>query len=155
VREAVLRDGWCERADAYTGAFGSDHLDASVLMLPLVGFLPAGDPRMRRTIATIERELGRDGLVRRWTGATDGAFLLCSFWLADCLARAGEAERAVAVFESARARASDLGLFSEEVDLADGAPIGNFPQALSHVGLITAAASIDEALGGALPDRQG
>jgi GH15 family glucan-1,4-alpha-glucosidase len=146
VREAVLRDGWCERIGAWSGAFGSDHLDASVLMLPLVGFLPAGDERMRRTVATLERELGRGELLQRWTGATDGAFIPCSFWLANCLARAGEPERAIAVFEAARARGNDLGLLSEEIDLADGAPIGNFPQALSHVGLITAAASIDEAV---------
>jgi alpha,alpha-trehalase len=101
---------------------------------------------MRRTVATLERELGRGELLQRWTGATDGAFIPCSFWLADCLARAGETERAVAVFEATLGRCSDLGLLSEEIDLADGAPIGNFPQALSHVGLVTAAASIDESV---------
>jgi GH15 family glucan-1,4-alpha-glucosidase len=141
----VLERGWCEAADAYSGAFGSDHLDASALLMPLVGFLPAGDERMRRTIATIERELTTEGLVRRWTGAEDGGFVICSFWLADCLARAGEVERARAVFEAVCAHANDVGLLSEEVDPADGRLLGNFPQGFSHVGLITAAWSIDQA----------
>ena len=147
IREAVLSRGWCEEADAYTGAFGSDHLDASVLLLPLVGFLPADDERMLRTMATIERELATDGLVRRWTGAEDGGFVICSFWLADCLARAGEVGRAREVFEAVCARANDVGLLSEQIALDDGALLGNFPQGFSHVGLIMAAWSIDQASG--------
>jgi GH15 family glucan-1,4-alpha-glucosidase len=148
VRDAILERGWSEEAGAYSGAFGSDHLDASVLLMPIVGFVDAGDPRMAATIDAIERELTTDGLVRRWTGAEDGAFLICSFWLADCLARAGRTERATEVFEAACACANDLGLMSEEVDPADGELLGNFPQALSHVGVITAAWSIDRALDG-------
>jgi GH15 family glucan-1,4-alpha-glucosidase len=147
VREAVLERGWCEEAGAYSGAFGSDHLDASVLLMPLVGFLPADDERMRRTIDTVERELATDGLVRRWTGAEDGGFVICSFWLADCLARAGEVDRARRVFEAVCAHANDVGLLSEEVDPADGRLLGNFPQGFSHVGLIAAAWSIDQAAG--------
>jgi GH15 family glucan-1,4-alpha-glucosidase len=145
VREAILGDGWSDEAGAYTGAFGSDHLDASVLMMPLVGFLPAGEQRMRATIAAIEEELSDGGLVRRWTGAEEGGFVICSYWLADCLARAGEVERATEVFEAVSGCASDLGLLSEEIDPQSGELIGNFPQAFSHVGLINAAWSIEQA----------
>lgn len=147
VRTAILERGWSAEAGAYSGAFGSDHLDASVLLMPIVGFVAADDARMSATIDAIEHDLTTDGLVRRWTGAEDGAFLICSFWLADCLARAGRVERATAVYEAACACANDLGLMSEEVDPSDGTSLGNFPQALSHVGLITAAWSIDRALG--------
>ena len=145
MRRAILDEGWCESVDAYTGAFGSDHLDAAVLLLPIVGFLPADDPRMRRTIEVIERDLVQEGLVRRWTGAEDGGFVICSFWLADCLARAGETARAREVFESVCRRSNDVGLLPEEFDVGTGEALGNFPQALSHVGLITAAWSIDRA----------
>lgn len=145
VRDAILERGWSEAAGAYSGAFGSDHLDASVLLMPIVGFIDADEPRMAATIEAVERELATDGLVRRWTGAEDGAFLICSFWLADCLARAGRVERAAEVYEAAHGCANDLGLMSEEVEPSDGGLLGNFPQALSHVGAITAAWSIDRA----------
>jgi GH15 family glucan-1,4-alpha-glucosidase len=139
IRATVLRDGWDERMGAFTGSFGSAELDASALFLPVVHFLPANDPRMRSTIAVIERELGTEqGLVRRWN--TDPAgFLLCSFWLVECLAMAGEQERAEELFARAAGHANDLGLFSEQVDLVTGAQFGNVPQALSHIGLINAA----------------
>ena len=81
LRDVLLRDAWHPERGAYTGAFGSDHLDAGVLLMPLVGLLDAADPRMRRTVAALEDELGDDGLLRRWTGAEDGPFLLASFWL--------------------------------------------------------------------------
>jgi GH15 family glucan-1,4-alpha-glucosidase len=145
VRDAILERGWCAEVGAYTGAFGSDHLDASVLLLPVVGFLPADDPRMASTIMAIERELGDGGLVRRWTGARDGGFAICSFWLADCHARAGRVARAREVFEAAAGHANDVGLLAEQIDPASGELIGNFPQTLSHVGLISAAWSIDRA----------
>jgi len=145
VRDAVLEHGWCEAIDAYAGAFGSDRLDASVLLLPIVGFLPADDPRIESTIAAIERDLTDGGLVRRWTGAEDGGFVICSFWLADCHARAGRVDRARQVFEAAAGHANDVGLLAEEIDPASGESIGNFPQTISHVGLISAAWSIDRA----------
>ncbi|MCM0675582.1 glycoside hydrolase family 15 protein [Micromonospora phytophila] len=139
IRAAVLREGWNERVGAYTAAFGSPSLDASVLMLPVVGFLPATDPRMRSTIEAVARELGTDdGLVRRWD--TDPAgFLLCSFWLVECLVLAGEQARAEALFERVVGHANDVGLLSEQMDLTTGAHLGNTPQALSHIGLINAA----------------
>ncbi|MCP9488670.1 MAG: glycoside hydrolase family 15 protein [Solirubrobacteraceae bacterium MAG38_C4-C5] len=145
VHETVLRDGWSEEAGAYTGAFGSDNLDASVLLMAIMGFLPADDPRMRRTIDTIERELAQDGHVRRWTGAREGSFVICSFWLANALALAGELDRGEAVFDAVMAKMNDVGLLAEEIDPSSGDLIGNFPQAFSHVGLINAAWSIQQA----------
>ena len=139
VREAILQEGWSEEAGAFTGAFGSEELDASVLMMPLVGFLPADDPRMRATVEKIERELMWDGLVHRWAGDGNGGFLICTYWLVECLALAGESERAEELFERTTAHANDLGLLAEEADGETGEPLGNFPQAFSHVGLINAA----------------
>jgi GH15 family glucan-1,4-alpha-glucosidase len=144
VRTAVQDKAWSERAGAYTGAFGSDDLDASVLMLPLVGFLDARDERMWATIMAIERELGDIGLVRRWPDDPMG-FLICTFWLAECLALGGEIERAEAWFARAAACANDLGLMAEEADPDRRELLGNFPQAFSHVGLINAAWRLTEA----------
>ncbi len=146
VRRAILEEGWNERAGAYSGAFGSHHLDASVLLMPILGFVDAGDERMRRTIDAIERELGHDGLVQRWTGAGDeGAFVICSYWLVECRALAGEVERARTLFEHVTGHASDLGLLAEEIDVRDGQLLGNFPQGFSHIGLINAAWAIERA----------
>ncbi len=138
VRAAVLDQGWSERAGAYTGAFGSDDLDASVLLLPVVGFLPATDERMRATIAAVERELGDGGLVRRWPSDQSG-FFICTYWLVECLVLAGERDRARSWFRSATDHANDLGLLAEEADPQTAELLGNFPQAFSHVGLINAA----------------
>jgi len=146
VREAILSEGWHDEVGAFTGAPGSDHLDAGALMMPLVGFLPAADGRMRSTMAAIERELSTDGLVRRYTDAQEeGGFLLTSYWLAECLARCGEVEQARERFERVSACANDLGLLAEMATIDSGEPLGNTPQALSHVGLINAAAAIDQA----------
>ena len=144
VRAAILAEAWSEKAGAYTGAFGSDELDASVLQMVIVGFLPMTDPQMRATVEAIERELTGDGLVHRWQGDANG-FLICTYWLVEGLAAAGERERAAALFERTTALANDLGLLAEEADAATGALWGNFPQAFSHVGLIDAAWSLSEA----------
>ncbi|RGC67349.1 Trehalase [Micromonospora sp. MW-13] len=144
VRAAVLDRGWNDRLGAYTGAFGSDELDASVLIMPLVGFLPADDARMRSTMDVVEARLSRDGLLRRWDGDPAG-FVICSFWLASCLALAGELDRAERMFASLAGRVNDLGLFAEQIDQATGEQLGNFPQAFSHIGLINAAGSLTEA----------
>ncbi|WBB82194.1 glycoside hydrolase family 15 protein [Micromonospora sp. WMMD882] len=144
IRATVLERGWNERVGAYTGAFGSDELDASVLYLPVVRFLPATDPRMRATVAAVQRQLGAPGgLVRRWAG-DPGGFLLCSFWLTQCLALAGERTGAEAVFAGAVGHANDVGLLAEQVDPVTGAQLGNFPQALSHIGLVNAAWRLTE-----------
>lgn len=138
VRAAVLSEAWSERAGAYAGAFGSDHLDASVLLLPLVHFLPADDERMWATIVAIERELGDGGLVRRWRDDPMG-FVICTYWLVECLALGGEPGRAEMWFDRATSYANDLGLLAEEADPDRKELLGNYPQAFSHVGLINAA----------------
>ncbi len=146
VRRAVLTDGWHAGRGAYTGAFGSDHLDAGVLLMPLVGFVPHDDPRMRRTVAVLREELATDGLVRRWTGADDDAgFLPCTFWLAETLACAGDLDDAEAVMERALGCAGDLGLLSEAASPRTGGAGGNTPLAISHVSMVNAAVALDEA----------
>jgi GH15 family glucan-1,4-alpha-glucosidase len=143
IRDAVLEQAWSEPAGAYAGAFGSDDLDASVLMLPLVGFLAADDPRMLGTIEAIRDRLTDTGVVYRWAGDTAG-FVICSFWLVECLALAGKVDEADDMFTDLLNHSNDLGLFAEEVDPASGAPLGNFPQAFSHVGLVNAAWRLTE-----------
>jgi len=142
VRDDILRHGWSDDVGAYVGAYGSDHLDASVLLMALVDFVPADDPRMLATIRRIDADLGQGGLVRRWTGAEEGAFVICSFWLAAAYARAGDLGRAREVFEATSQQANDVGLLAEEIDPDSGELVGNFPQAFSHAGLITAAWAI-------------
>jgi len=150
VRDAVLEQAWSTRAGAYTGAFGSDDLDASVLMLPVVGFLAADDERMLATVLAVEKELGEAGLVRRWPSDRSG-FLICTYWLVECLALAGLTDRASSWFDSATAHANDLGLLSEEADPGSGELLGNYPQAFSHVGLINAAWRLGQSAAGTPP----
>jgi GH15 family glucan-1,4-alpha-glucosidase len=155
IRDAVLTRGWSEAKQAYAQSFDSDELDAAQLLMPLVGFLPATDARMRSTIEAIANELTDDGLVLRYLsdeglnadGLTgeEGTFVICSYWLVSCLAQAGELERAEELFGLLVSYANDLGLLAEEIDTANGELLGNFPQAFSHIGLITAAAQIDAA----------
>jgi len=151
IHQAILSEGWSDRVNAFTQSFGSDDLDASNLMLPLVGFLPADDPRMLSTIdVTEERLTDKRGLVYRYRArdgldGEEGAFLLCTFWLAQALAVAGRPERARIVFERAAAFVNDVGLLAEEVDPISGELLGNFPQAFSHIGLVNAAWAISEA----------
>src|SRR5881392_3914110 len=157
IREAVLERGWSEKRQAYAQSFDSDELDAAQLLMPLVGFLPATDPRMRSTIDAIADDLTEDGLVLRYRNVAglnadgltgeEGTFVICSFWLVSCLAQAGEVERAQALFAQLSGYANDLGLLAEEIDTANGEQLGNFPQAFSHIGLITAAYEIDKARG--------
>jgi GH15 family glucan-1,4-alpha-glucosidase len=157
IREAILARGWSERHQAFAQSFGSDDLDAAQLLMPIVGFLPATDERMRSTIEAIARELTEDGLVLRYRNdeglnadglrGEEGTFVICSFWLVSCLAKAGEIERAERLFEQLSGFANDLGLLAEEIDTANGEQLGNFPQAFSHIGLITAAYEIDKARG--------
>src|SRR5205823_648397 len=132
---AILTEGWSDRANAFVQSFGSDDLDASNLMLPLVGFLPADDPRVLATIdATEERLTDKRGLVYRYRApdgldGDEGAFLLCTFWLAQALAMTGRTDRARVVFERAASFVNDVGLLAEEVDPVSGELLGNFPQA--------------------------
>jgi alpha,alpha-trehalase len=155
IRAAVLERGWSEEKQAFAQSFDSDELDAAQLLMPILGFLPATDERMRSTIEAIASELTEDGLVLRYRneeglnadGLTgeEGTFVICSFWLVSCLAKAGELERAEALFDQLAGYANDLGLLAEEIDTLNGEQLGNFPQAFSHIGLITAAWEIDMA----------
>jgi GH15 family glucan-1,4-alpha-glucosidase len=153
IHEAIVTKGWSDRAQAFTQSFGSDDLDASNLMMPLVGFLPADDPRILATIdATAARLTDQRGLVYRYRShdgleGEEGTFLLCTFWLAQALALAGQPARARHAFEAAAAFVNDVGLLSEEVDIVSGELLGNFPQAFSHIGLVNAAWAISQAEG--------
>jgi GH15 family glucan-1,4-alpha-glucosidase len=151
IKDAILTHGWSERAGAFAQSFGSDELDASNLMMALVGFLPADDPRILATIdATDARLTDERGLVYRYRShdgleGEEGTFLLCTFWLAHAMALCDQPERARAVFERAAAFVNDVGLLAEEVDAETGELLGNFPQAFSHIGLVNAAWAISEA----------
>jgi alpha,alpha-trehalase len=151
IADAILTKGWNGNAGAFTQSFGSEDLDASNLMMPIVGFIPAGDPRMLATIdATAERLTDDRGLVYRYLAhdgleGEEGTFLLCTFWLAQAQALAGRLDRAEKTFEQAIAFANDVGLLAEEVDPSSGELLGNFPQAFSHIGLVNAAWAISEA----------
>ncbi|MBA2298022.1 MAG: glycoside hydrolase family 15 protein [Actinobacteria bacterium] len=156
VREAILKRGWSEEKQAYAQSFDTDDLDAAQLLMPIVGFLPATDERMRSTVEAIAKELTQDGLVLRYLNeeglnadglsGEEGTFTICSFWLVSCLAQAGELERAERLFDRLAGYANDLGLLAEEIDPTSGEQLGNFPQAFSHVGLITAAWELDRAM---------
>jgi GH15 family glucan-1,4-alpha-glucosidase len=135
---------------AFVQAYGSKELDAAVLLMPIVGFLPAHDPRIAGTVAAIERELLVDGFVQRYDSETvrdglepgEGTFIACTFWLADNLVLQGRREEAAAVFERVLAIRNDVGLLAEEYDVVGRRLLGNFPQALSHVSLVDTALNL-------------
>jgi GH15 family glucan-1,4-alpha-glucosidase len=153
IQREVCERGYDAERQTFTQYYGSKELDASVLNIPLVGFLPGNDERVTGTIDAVSRELGRDGFVSRYsTAETDdglpgdeGQFLACSFWLVSALALNGRVEEARALFERLVGLANDLGLLAEEYDVGRGRQVGNFPQAFSHLTLIVAARSISEA----------
>jgi GH15 family glucan-1,4-alpha-glucosidase len=157
IHGAVLDQAWSESGEFLAGAFGSDDLDVSVLLLPLLGFLPATHPRMRATIEAVRRELTDGWLVYRWKGDTN-PFVIASFWLIECLALLGDVDEARKGFETMLSYAGPTGLLSEEIEPAPGRLIGNLPQAFSHVGLINAAWRLSEVTGGdggGTPDDDG
>jgi GH15 family glucan-1,4-alpha-glucosidase len=143
MHSVICRQGFDPERNSFVRSFdGPSVLDASLLMLPLVRFLPIDDPRIAGTIAAIEAELVEDGVVRRWThadGPDEGAFIACTCWLADCLAMQGREREARAYLEQVIALRNDVGLLSEEWDTRSGRMLGNFPQALSHLALINTA----------------
>ncbi|MFF7190950.1 glycoside hydrolase family 15 protein [Streptomyces sp. NPDC008222] len=150
IRRAIEQRGWNPGLGAFTQTFDSDDLDASALMLPIVGFLPPHDPRIQSTVLAIATQLtDHTGMVRRYLTDElhegEGAFLLCTFWLAQALALTGNTARARHVFQAALAHANDVGLLSEETDSITAEALGNFPQAFSHIGLINAARAIRDA----------
>ncbi|HEX8132484.1 MAG TPA: glycoside hydrolase family 15 protein, partial [Actinomycetes bacterium] len=149
IRAAVERRGYDSGRGVFTQAFGRPELDAALLLLPAVGFVAWDDPRMRRTAEWVRRELEVDGLLLRYRTpdgleGAEGAFVACTFWLAECLARQGRTTQARAAFARASATANDLGLFAEEFHPATGTLLGNFPQALTHLSHIAAAVALQQ-----------
>jgi GH15 family glucan-1,4-alpha-glucosidase len=147
IHEEVCRRGFDAQRLCFTQAYDSPRLDASLLMIPLVGFLPPTDPRVAGTVRAIEQELVRGGFVLRYRTDEvedglppgEGAFLACTFWLADNYAMLGRVDEARRLFERLLSLRNDVGLLSEEYDPVAGRMLGNFPQAFSHVGLINTA----------------
>ncbi|MFM0053214.1 glycoside hydrolase family 15 protein [Caballeronia grimmiae] len=143
IHDEVLREGWNEGLGSFTQYYGGEELDASLLLMPLVGFLPADDPRMASTIERIRNDLCEDGLIRRRArqpgDSNEGTFLACSCWMADCLNLQGRTEQARQQFERALATANDVGLLSEQYNAQRHELAGNFPQALSHLAVINTA----------------
>ncbi|MFD6225495.1 glycoside hydrolase family 15 protein [Streptomyces sp. NPDC060232] len=154
MRDAVHRDvcdkGFDPERGTFTQYYGSRELDAATLLIPRVGFLPPDDPRVTGTVDAVRAELGRSGLVRRYSTADsvdglpgdEGAFLACSFWLADALHLMGREDEARALFERLLTVCNDVGLLAEEYDPVSGRQLGNFPQAFSHVGLVNTALTL-------------
>ncbi len=153
IHRDVCTHGYDEKRKTFTQWYGSKALDASLLMMPLVGFLPPQDPRVRGTVEAIGRELMQDGFILRYhTAQTDdglegheGAFLPCSFWYADNLALLGRHDEAVEIFERLLACRNDVGLLAEEYDPRARRQLGNFPQAFSHVALVASAYNLERA----------
>jgi GH15 family glucan-1,4-alpha-glucosidase len=155
IYNAIMKEAWSEKEGAFMQSFGSEAVDAATLMMPLMLFVSPSDPRMLATLERIRRELAADALVHRYkTGEAaddglpghEGFFTVCSFWMVEAMARAGFAEEAQFLFEKLLSYANHLGLFSEEIS-AKGELLGNFPQALTHLGLISAAYNLDRVLG--------
>jgi len=154
IHREVCKQGFDVELNSFTQFYGSKRLDASLLMIPLVGFLPADDPRMVGTVAAIERELVRDGFVYRYSHDDEarnvdglppgeGAFLPCTFWLADNLALQGRIDEAEEIFERLLELRNEVGLLAEEWDPKERRQLGNFPQAFTHVALVNTAFNLD------------
>jgi GH15 family glucan-1,4-alpha-glucosidase len=152
IQAEVIERGWSEKRQAFVQYYGSDELDASALMIPLVGFLPADDPRVVSTVDAIRRDLTYDGLVLRYhtdedgdvdgLPAGEGVFLACSFWLAEVLALQGKRDEARELFERLLTLRNDVGLLAEEWEPRAGRLVGNFPQAFTHLALVEAALAL-------------
>ncbi|MCI4356402.1 MAG: glycoside hydrolase family 15 protein [Thermoplasmata archaeon] len=157
IREAIVTRGWDAKSASFVRAFGETAIDAANLRIPIVGFLPFDDPRVLSTVARIERELARGPFVWRYkvhdgVGGREGSFLPCGLWLVECQARAGSVRKAREGFEALLRTASPLGLFAEEWDPEQQRPLGNFPQAFTHVGVLRAALALGLAM--ATPARR-
>jgi GH15 family glucan-1,4-alpha-glucosidase len=147
IHADVCANGYSERAGSFVQSYGSDDLDASLLLIPITGFLGPDDPRVRSTVEAVRKGLMKDGFVQRYRTDPgvdglppgEGAFLACSFWLVDNLCMERRYDEARALFERLLALRNDVGLLAEEVDPASGRQLGNFPQAFSHVALVNSA----------------
>jgi GH15 family glucan-1,4-alpha-glucosidase len=158
IRREIEAHGYNERIGSYTRTFDGEEMDASLLTLPLYGYIEGKHPRMRSTCARIHEKLARGSLLYRYEATTDdglppgeGAFGLCSFWAVECVARGGNVEGATRTLGKLLAYANDVGLFAEEIDPDTGAALGNFPQAFTHIGLINAALTLGEYQEGTAP----
>jgi len=155
IHEQICEKGFNARKNCFVQAYGSDELDASLLLMPLVGFLPGTDPRVRSTVEAIRRELMPDGLVLRYNTSKvndglppgEGVFLACSFWMVSSLKAVGRVDEARKLFEHLLTLTNDLGLLSEEYDTREKRLVGNFPQAFSHIALINAAFDLEDGAG--------
>ncbi len=150
IKSHILSEGWSEKKKAFAMVFGGEDLDAANLLMPLVGFLPAKDPKMSATIQRIREELSEDDLIYRYRVddgqlGKEGTFTVCSFWMVDCLTRLGKLREAEGLLNQLARRSNHLGLYSEEIDPKTGEALGNFPQAYTHMGLITASVHLEEA----------
>ncbi|HUI85535.1 MAG TPA: glycoside hydrolase family 15 protein [Nitrososphaerales archaeon] len=151
IKREVLSRGWSRKKRSFVMHYGSEELDSANLMIPLIGFLPPSDRRVQDTIRATRRELGKGPLLYRYIAddglkGTEGAFLLCSFWLVACLAKMKRTREAQRLLGELVGHSNHLGLYSEEVDPETGEHLGNFPQAFSHMGFIMAAFEVDRAL---------
>ena len=153
IHAEVCEQGYDAERNTFTQSYGSKELDADLLQLAMVGFLPGDDERITGTIDAVRRELGRDGLPSRYSNVdtddglpgTEGQFLACSFWLVSALAINGRRDEAGELMDRLLGLRNDLGLLAEEYDVDAGRQVGNFPQAFSHLALVTSA----QVLGGA------
>jgi GH15 family glucan-1,4-alpha-glucosidase len=162
IHDDVIRNGYDPERNTFVRAYGSKQLDASLLLIPLVGFLPASDERVRGTVAAIANELMHHGFLRRYdTGSPDadgvagdeGAFIPCTFWLADAYAQDGQRAEARRIFERMLEIRNDVGLLAEEYDPVARRQLGNFPQAFSHIALVNSASNLGPADKGATAER--
>ena len=155
IHADICRNGFNAARNTFVQSYGSEAVDAALLLIPQVGFLPAGDPRVRGLVDAVERELLRDGLVQRYAtdrvddgvGGEEGTFLVCSFWLADAYVMMGRIDDATRLFERLLSLRNDLGLLAEEYDTARNRLVGNFPQGFSHIGVINTAFNLIDAHG--------
>ena len=158
IRADILENGFCERKNSFVQHYGGEALDASLLLMPQLGFLDRDDPRLAGTVGAIERELLRDGFVLRYAteevddgvGGSEGAFLACSFWLADAYVMLGRTDDANVLFDRLLGLRNDVGLLAEEYDPVAKRLVGNFPQGFSHIGLVNTACNLAGAHGPAM-----
>jgi pentatricopeptide repeat protein len=154
IHKQINERGWNDERQAFVQSYGSDVLDASLLLMPLVKFVAPTDPRWLSTLDAISRELVTDSLVHRYNPevspdglqGTEGTFSMCSFWLVEAMSRAGRIDDARLMFEKMLTYANHVGLYSEQIG-PTGEALGNFPQAFTHLALISAAFDLDRALG--------
>ena len=155
LHQQICERGFSRKKNSFVQAYGSEALDASLLLMPLVGFLPGSDPRVKGTVEAIHRELMPDGLVLRYDSSKtddglppgEGVFLACSFWMVSSLKAVGRETEAVELFEHLLTLTNDVGLLSEEYDIHGKRLVGNFPQAFSHIALVNAAFDLEDGEG--------